>query len=515
MFNLQSHQAVASDTTTFEEARRDVVEYAETELGLKKYIVYSCSEELERIVTLSGVDTIIVPENSYIFFVDEKPYIIDWGHSCSYLFMDKETKKIERHKSSLPPNQFEKWSLAEKSALSGEEEVAVRDGYPYYPTPEEKLIGYGIYKDVRSKSTKADNSYAVLINGGADALNNYSRYWNNIAMMYQMLVDVYGYKKENIYVLFSGGEDNVSNLNLWSNWMYEFVYGSNYTNAPTDFDGDGISDVTYAATLGDIESFFDELSMKLTNKDNLLIFTTDHGAETGEMCLWNNEYLTPEQLKNDMRKIDANSISIVMTQCYSGSFVNALHGDKLSISASSLHTESSFSIEPSYSPGYSVWGRYWIAAMAGYDAITGEKIDADANGDGNVSYKEAYDYATYQFSIYPFALDEGEVRPTPCYYSYNEVWDNMFLGKQSGVEITDSPVVYAGDFCGVRQDGEDVVVNLTNGEIKYLSVYDVHGVELIRQNSNRIRLEENGFYILKVTSEQGEIYNYKLLFNKK
>lgn len=163
------------------------------------------------------------------------------------------------------------------------------------PFSEEDLFDLGgISRPALSGDMAGERNYAILINGGKNDRENHPRYWNNCAAVYSVLTGIYGFDKNNIYVLMSDGTSP-------GNDTYEIVgdpeagrFGSSCRpcSSDPDLDGDGVDDVRFSATKENITLVFDNLSEKMTEDDNLFIFTTDHGGvdsvnDTYVLSLWN------------------------------------------------------------------------------------------------------------------------------------------------------------------------------------------------------------------------------------
>ena len=164
-----------------------------------------------------------------------------------------------------------------------------------------------------------DHKFAVLISGGYYASMNAIRYWNDIAFMYKVLKYQYGYKDENIYVLFSDGLDPAAD-NKWGE------------SSNVDLDGDGLPDIDYSATLENIDTVFGALAARMEEHDILLVYTTGHGAPydpDGDptktiLYLWHN-YIVDDELAEQVKRIGSyDTMVFVMSQCYSGGFEGEL-----------------------------------------------------------------------------------------------------------------------------------------------------------------------------------------------
>jgi hypothetical protein len=235
-------------------------------------------------------------------------------------------------------------------------------------------------------STQADHCYAVIISGGIDANYNDFHFYNDVYFLYRTLVNDYGYQDDHIYVLMSDGTDPGLDMCLQD---------LSKINSNPDLDGDGDNDVGYSATKANIATVFNILQNTLVTGDSLFIFTTDHGEPENTpqvgtnvmMNLW-HENITDDQFAAEVDKIDPTvPIMIAMMECYSGGFIDDLipgHPGQQRVIAT---------IADSYSRGYA--GGFsidWISAVAGHD-WSGNPVDADANNDGVVSWREAFNFA--------------------------------------------------------------------------------------------------------------------------
>ncbi|MBR0195680.1 MAG: hypothetical protein IJQ32_05530 [Paludibacteraceae bacterium] len=111
-------------------------------------------------------------------------------------------------------------------------------------------------------------NYAVIINAESNGEHNHIRYWNDCSAVYQTLLSK-GFSQDHIYVAMSDGTDSHDDIMLEN---------SNYESSPLDLDGDSYYDIRFAATRDDIESiFYDTLSNKITEDDDLFIYTVGEG----------------------------------------------------------------------------------------------------------------------------------------------------------------------------------------------------------------------------------------------
>jgi hypothetical protein len=193
--------------------------------------------------------------------------------------------------------------------------------------------------------------YAVLING-----DNWDRYIKNLSLAYRVLTQS-GYREENIYVL---------------------DYRGKFRN---DYPVHGL------ATVNEIKKHFEHLGQIIGSRDQLFVYTTDHGDRTrivdkhGDMI----EASTLRLLTGKINEIEFADflapvkprLSIFLfDQCHSGGFAQRTAGkNRVTISACSAHESSQDNTFP----------------QAFFGAFLRNSGDADNNG--HVSIREAFAFA--------------------------------------------------------------------------------------------------------------------------
>jgi hypothetical protein len=359
--------------------------------GLKSEYVFLCKKTKTKTVNILGGSKKLLSEDCWCFFLDENPKA-NWGHQCKYIYVSVANGNIKSSIAQMPPENLSEW---ERSSYNSQTNAVVNsaasnDGSIYVDGLVKPNIFNSLSQGCRKQKDFKGQSYAVIISGGANLRNNHQRYWNDCSIYYQMLRRLYSIPRENIYVYMSDGKSDSKDLHLGSSY-YDNTADSNYVDSPKDLDGDGNDDINEAALYDPIDSCFATLKSKLKTEDNLFIFTTDHGAEDGSLCLWNFTYLSPSQFSNMLRGIKA-PISIVMEQCYSGSFVHPVETlNQIITIATAAHKN-----EPSNGHFYRNPFAYKVAcAYAGYDPETGTNVNADSDSDGQHTLLEAFNHARY------------------------------------------------------------------------------------------------------------------------
>ncbi|MCD8029719.1 MAG: C13 family peptidase [Bacteroides sp.] len=226
---------------------------------------------------------------SWFVFIDEHPFA-NWEHPCKYVFIHAETGKYELREMTSPPSgDFEMSVVREVEVEAG----VLFDFSDIEPAPA-------------TRASDPSRLWAVIINGGANKENNYIRYWNDCSAIYSTLTKIYGYNKDQIYVLCADGTDPAPDRRL--------LDGS-YDSSPLDLDGDGIPDIEYAARKSDVINVFHTLANKLTQDDILFVFVTDHGGRTGNTSyinLWANTTIMDYEFATLINNLPCKNIQVVM-----------------------------------------------------------------------------------------------------------------------------------------------------------------------------------------------------------
>ena len=344
---------------------------------------------------------IVLPEHEgWLFFIDDRP-MAGWAHPCRYVHVSMGGDVYVKEALG-PPEELASWTMLAGTGTASTATVrrpatrAVRGALPPHTDP--------------------GHSYAVLISGGANAYNNWERYYSDIAFMYTTLVRDYGYADDHVIVLMSDGTDPA---------LDQRRNDGTLDSSNPDLDGDGDTDVQYSATKANIATVFSHLGTTLGAGDQLFIFTTDHGGPQHSpqqgtavlMNLWGwDETITDDELATELDRIRSTvPILVTMEQCYSGGFIDdlvpGLPGQERVIATAADAYHSSYA---------DYFSKTWISAVGGHDLV-GNAVNADGNGDGTVSMQEAFAYSylnrnpldTPQYSDTPAGIGRSRALAIP------------------------------------------------------------------------------------------------------
>lgn len=222
--------------------------------------------------------------------------------------------------------------------------------------------------------------HALLYSGGINKDSAYMRYWNDMALYYNMLVWLFGYDPDNIIVVYKNGVAE-----------------------------NGDMPVHYAATPTGLGTAFAELGANMDFNDDFFLFTTNHGgtvsdigspapadedfgADTIDECSFYynvNQRLFDDQMASFVNGLSFGRMCCVMEQCFSGGMIYDLRGQNRVICTACSEVEVSYG-----GSTYDDFVMLFASALIGTHQLTGTPVDADENNDGGVSVYEAFRWAT-------------------------------------------------------------------------------------------------------------------------
>lgn len=217
--------------------------------------------------------------------------------------------------------------------------------------------------DGKYRVADPSNFYAVLLNGDGD-----ERHWNDFSFLYRGLTQVYGYDKNNIFIL-----------------------DSNYLQTKNDLDGDGKADILYSSDFESLSKVFKTLSSKMKKNDHLFMVANDHGEiVNGEaVLLLPDRKLRAGDFTKFLRQLPSGKKALVFGQCYGGGFVRPVTlTPAIAISASTNEEVSWATSDYKFDEFI-----YHFSVGLFQQTYDGKTVFSDFNRDGKISFTEAYAYA--------------------------------------------------------------------------------------------------------------------------
>lgn len=288
------------------------------------------------------------------------------------------------------------------------------------------LLGLSVYSGVCTAGSArlklATSGVAMLFKTSREAAHQ-----GNQMLMYQALREL-GYKKSDIVTLNSpelnhanqsrtvsyqgdfnttrGESHSASALSSYLLFTHMIQERINEGDTLTDYDGDGTSDIDYSASSSNLERAFRDLKDKLEDSrgKQAFLYFNGHGSTSTNASGEVEAYLNLETREGSFRiratrikrlidrYIAKNIQLVVMIQaCSSGSFRHHLSDDRTILLTSAGDFNSSYMGTPTGELG-SHFTYNTISAIRGEDT-EGAEVNADKNGDGFVTLREAYDYS--------------------------------------------------------------------------------------------------------------------------
>lgn len=229
---------------------------------------------------------------------------------------------------------------------------------------------------------------ALVASGGGTSWDNHDRYWNDVVYTYKAMSDGYGIPDDRIQVRY------------WNGTAENQVDGKDIVDGP-------------AADESDIQTAIDDLVQEAKacqqrggGTSELWIFTYNHGGQDSGKILVGSDVLSPVELRDMLskaRRDGIGSVKVMMKQCYSGHFIRPtsvmpdgdLRGVVDAIATAGANDEVTYSTS-----SYGEFGWHFVAALrkAYPDGTT---VSADSNFDGEISWREAFDYAKQEDKFGP------------------------------------------------------------------------------------------------------------------
>jgi hypothetical protein len=341
------------------------------------------------------VETFIMPyDRGWFFFIDDHP-MANWEHPCRYVFIDYEAKEYKVFEAFTPPDVWEKSISPEGKTTERRLELEeIEESIQQRPKETE---GWREEEEPRrEKEPELERVFeqldkypqtrrAVLISGGYDTDNNHSRYLKDLRHHYVTLTRYYGYADGDIDVLYADG--------------------SNY-----DLDCDGDNDVDGNALKATVTATFNALPAGL---DHLHVFVTNHGGTSNvsnagaqhgpsHIWLWNQEKITDAELAALVIAQSPECATYILEQCYSGGCIDDLKtsAGKVVVAAACKGNQYSWACDTEgdfdeYVYHHTSAHRRFKPAgdTPAQICVDGAPVNADANANGIVSFREAHNYA--------------------------------------------------------------------------------------------------------------------------
>lgn len=209
--------------------------------------------------------------------------------------------------------------------------------------------------------------FALLIGTGKNQANDYVRYWNDLVRMYQLLISK-GYLPANIRVAYAWGAPKSASM-----------------------------PVHYPASMGGINAAFGYFVPRVHADDRMYIMVVGQGAAPGSIAgqptaywTWMNLPMTPPMFAIQVNRIVSYQRMVIhMNQSFSGAFINFLRRPNRVIITAAAPFKDSYA-HPSLM--YGNFDYWYLSGLRGHLLLGEAPVNADSNGNGQVSLAEAYNF---------------------------------------------------------------------------------------------------------------------------
>ena len=269
--------------------------------------------------------------------------------------------------------------------------------YPYHWHPE--LFEFAI-----------EDRYAVLFSGGINANSNYSRYWNDLKFMYSTLINSCSFAAANITVLYANGvakdtdmpvDDSATQTNLEAAFTaLEELADSTDTIFffATNHGGGFYEDETHPHWYGGRrDTNGDEGAENISESAWGIDFDSD--GSTNDFVAWDEELFSwGGDIYDDAftamfnENLNYDTLIVVLDQCFAAGLIRDMaqgQGDIIVMAAAGQY-EPSWAMAPTYS--FDEFSYDVTAALNGANHL-GTIVNADTNGDSEVTMDEVFNYA--------------------------------------------------------------------------------------------------------------------------
>jgi hypothetical protein len=230
----------------------------------------------------------------------------------------------------------------------------------------------------------AGNRYALLIGGGATGTNNYVRFWNDLWVMYHILL-ARGYSPANIRVAYAAG---------------------------IPYPGGSGLPINYQANIAGINAAFSYFVPRVQANDSMLVFVSGMSGPPGSagptpvLWGWGWQPISPMGFATQVNRIaNYREMTIHLSSAFGGAFIPSLIRPKRIIITAASATKDAY-CDPTYTfTNFNLW---YMSALVGHHLIYSTAMSADTNGNGKISKTEAYNFTLPRPGLIPISAQQPQ-----------------------------------------------------------------------------------------------------------
>lgn len=340
---------------------------------------------------LSLVDVQVeVPQDAVLVFVDEMPGA-NYGHPCRYRFYSPDDGRLLLEQAAgFPPETADRDAIVEVFHAPQRLELPQPLLYKTVDWAKVRPFPWGI---------DDDNRFALLF---TSQISN-RRHVEDLEFAWRILRHRLGFPAGHIYVLCYDGTIGATDATpaQMATWI-----------------GDGTPyqmHVHASATKQHFQDALNAIGARMNHESLLFIHTNNHGSPSG-LCIDNSSVLTPPEWGTMLGGMSSfGKLVVTMEQCYSGAFSQPTldHSRAMRTSFASAVPASK---QSAGAPHFDPWAQAWFEAVNGFTAYgAGLPASADANANGRVSVREAFNYSdVYDTALSTYDDPQYADKPTGC-----------------------------------------------------------------------------------------------------
>ncbi|MEI8016835.1 MAG: hypothetical protein WCH39_01490 [Schlesneria sp.] len=260
--------------------------------------------------------------------------------------------------------------------------------------------------------------YFLTIGGGYNPEGNQASLEANVIFFQQVLDEKHrGMRLHDIF--FADGHDTASDLQVLSsnspgrtNAAFELLASLHRGSGQetVEYRNHRVPRISGAIDPALVRSSLQKIVKGAVRKDRLIIYVTAHGSAGSEsdpynttIDCWNGKRITAREFARWLDDLPPDvPVVMVMAQCYCGGFARTIFNEMDSSKGLSTHLRAGFFAQQHYLPAAGCrpdikhdeeFSSYFWGAIAGRSRNGVPIATCDINGDGEVSFAEAYAYA--------------------------------------------------------------------------------------------------------------------------
>ena len=318
-----------------------------------------------------------------------------------------------------------------------------------------KRLAFGIMILAGCVQSLSATDYFLTIGGGYNPEGNQASLEANVIFFQQVLDEKHrGMRLHDIF--FADGHDTASDLQVLSstspgqtNGAFELLAslrrGSDQETV--EYRNHRVPRISGAIDPALVRSSLQKIVKGAVRKDRLIIYVTAHGSAGSEsdpynttIDCWNGKKITAREFARWLDELPPEvPVVMVMAQCYCGGFARTIFNQMDSSKGLSTHLRAGFFAQQHYLPAAGCrpdikhdeeFSSYFWGAIAGRSRNGVPIAPCDINGDGEVSFAEAYAYAVTVGDTIDIPLRTSDV----YLRTYSRLPDDDQDGSQKGAD---------------------------------------------------------------------------------